>query len=673
MSKHSKRRMIRAADSSHTICCDVSAVEWVQASAETPADNAPKRFKMRAYTGGPMSVGYYGAPVVIDMAGLTAKAPLPILMNHSMDKLVGHADEVTAGDSNLDLAGVISGASVEAAQVLESSKQGFPWKASVGARPDKMEFVGEGVTTKVNGKTLTGPLYVARKSTLGEVSFVAMAADGKTSAKVAAIAACSNGEPKMNEFEKWVQAEYCLDPATLSEESRGKLQAKYDALQKPAEPPAAPIKAADPAAEIRAAAAAESTRIAAISKLCANHPDIQAQAIGEGWDANKTEVAVLKAELPKAPAIHAGNHEAGPQVIEAALCLQGGLASPEKHYKPEVIEAAEKQYRGVRLGELLLIHARANGYNGRSSITTGNAAEVIRAAFSTHSLTTLLTTAGNKLLLDGFNMIPSSWRTIATPRTVSDFKQVTLYRMTAGLEYEEVGPAGEIKHGTLGQESYTAQAKTYAKMLALTRQDIINDDLGAFNDIRTRLGMGAQIKLQKIIWQTFMTASNAGTFWTAARGNLVTSSALAEAGLNTAVQAFRDMAGPDGNMMGLNPEIVLVPTALEATAKKIYVSSEIRDTTASTKYTTANIYQGSFRPVAVPELGNSAYTGYSATTWYLLTSIMLPVIASFLDGRQEPVIESADADFDTLGIQFRGYHDFGADMGEYRGSLKATA
>lgn len=670
--RREKRRMIRAAAKPQPILCDVETVEWVKAAeGDTPTDDAPKRFKMRAYTGGPMSVGYYGAPVVIDMAGLTAKAPLPILLNHDMDKLVGHADEVNATDSTLDLAGVLSGASGESAQVTASAKMGFPWKASVGARPDKMEFVGEGVTTKVNGKTLTGPLYVARKSTLGEVSFVAMAADSKTSAKVAASAAHSNKENSMNPFEKWLQA-MGLNLETLSDDSKVKLQAKFDAEQKPSVEPE-PIKASDPAAEIRAAAAAESTRIAAVSKLAVGYPELQAKAISEGWNELQTKYEVLQASLPKAPAIHSTTNDLGPQVIEAALCLQGGLQKPETHYKPEVIDAASKHYRGMRLGELLLIHAQANGYTGRQSITTGNAAEVVQAAFSTHTLTTLLTTAGNKLLLDGFNMVPASWRTIATPRTVSDFKQVTAYRMTAALEYEEVGPGGEIKHGALGQESYTAQAKTYAKMLSLTRQDIINDDLGAFNDIRTRLGMGAAIKLQSVIWKTFMTASNAGTFWTGARGNLVTGSALAEAGLNTAVAAFRDMAGPDGNMMGLNPEVVLVPTALEATAKKIYVSSEIRDTTATTKYPTANIYQGSFRPVAVPELGNTGYTGYSATTWFLLTSIMLPVIASFLDGRQEPVIESADADFNTLGIQFRGYHDFGADMGEYRGSLKATA
>src|SRR5574340_441445 len=160
------------------------------------------------------------------------------------------------------------------------------------------------------------------------------------------------------------------------------------------------------------------------------------------------------------------------------------------------------------------------------------------------------------------------WREVAQIRSVVDFKQVTAYRMTASLEYEEVGPAGEIKHGTLGQESYTLQAKTYAKMLSLTRQDIINDDLGAFSDLRNRLGIGAAVKLNKVFWTAWLAAYSGAAFWTAARGNLVTGSALGDTGIANAVKAFRDMEGPDGNMMSLEPDRMLVPSALEATARK---------------------------------------------------------------------------------------------------------
>jgi hypothetical protein len=141
------------------------------------------------------------------------------------------------------------------------------------------------------------------------------------------------------------------------------------------------------------------------------------------------------------------------------------------------------------------------------------------------------------------------------------------------------------------------------------------------------------------------------------------------------VAAFRDLAGPDGNMMNLEPKFILVPSALEATAKKWFISTEMRDTTASTKFATANIHQGSFTPIVVPELGNSSYTGYSATSWWMLANpaVLASAAMCFLNGQESPTIEFADADFNTLGIQLRGYHDFGAAMTEYRASVQATA
>lgn len=697
MSKQSKRRRLAeivAKATEHPIVCTGIGVDWIQAK-EGEGQDSPKKFSMTAYTGGPMIVGYYYEPVVIDLTGLKADAKTPILLNHDSTKIVGHSESVEIGDSSLKLSGVISGTGESAGEVTGSAKNGFPWKASVGVRPDKMEFVGEGVSTIVNGKTLKGPLYVARKSSLGEVSFVAVAADSKTSAKVAASAAQTKGLSKMDkEFLAWLEASG-LDAATLTDESKAALEATWKKANSPVKAAADPVKPIEGAApdpikameeEMRIKAAAELKRQADIIRICAANPaddadqakavaDIQAKAISEGWTVEKTELAELKARLPKGPAIHSSSREVNQPAIEAAFSLSCGLREPEKHYKPEVLEAANRNHRGMGLQELLLIQAQANGYSGRMSITQANLREVIRAAFSTHTITTLLTTAGNKVLLDGFNSIPQTWREVAAVRTVSDFKSVTAFRLTAGLEYEEVGSASEIKHGTLGQESYTRQAKTYAKMLVLTRADIINDDLGAFNDLRTRLGLGSTIKMNKVFWTLYLASSNTGTFWSATNGNLVTSSALAEAGLNNAVKAFRDMAGPDGNMMNLTPTKVLVPTALEATAKKLYVSQEVRDTTSSTKFQTANIYQNAFRPVPIPELGNSAYTGYSATTWYLHCdpNVLASFEMCFLDGQESPTIESAEADFDTLGIQLRGYHDFGCNESEYRASVKATA
>jgi hypothetical protein len=121
------------------------------------------------------------------------------------------------------------------------------------------------------------------------------------------------------------------------------------------------------------------------------------------------------------------------------------------------------------------------------------------------------------------------------------------------------------------------------------------------------------------------------------------------------------------------PAILLVPTALSAVGTTLWKSLEIRDTTSSTKYPVANPHQGKFRVEVSRYLANSQYTGNSQKAWYLLADANdLPVIeTAFLNGQESPTIETAEADFNVLGIQMRGYHDFGVALQDPRGGIKA--
>jgi hypothetical protein len=121
------------------------------------------------------------------------------------------------------------------------------------------------------------------------------------------------------------------------------------------------------------------------------------------------------------------------------------------------------------------------------------------------------------------------------------------------------------------------------------------------------------------------------------------------------------------------PSIMLVPTALSAMGTQLWKSLEIRDTTSSTKYPIANPHQGKFRVEVSRYLSNSRYTGYSAKAWYLLADPSdLPVIeVAFLNGQESPTIETAEANFNTLGIQAKGYHDFGAALQDPRAAIKS--
>ena len=145
-------------------------------------------------------------------------------------------------------------------------------------------------------------------------------------------------------------------------------------------------------------------------------------------------------------------------------------------------------------------------------------------------------------------------------------------------------------------------------------------------------------------------------------------------GLGLGVKAFRTMNSPtaDGaKRIGGSPEILLVPPELEVAASTLYTATNLVG--GSSTVANANIYTNKYQPIIVPQLSDASFTGNSATAWYLFRSPALyaPMVVSFLNGQQSPTVESADADFNTLGIQFRGYHDFGVDKAEYVSGVKS--
>ena len=619
------------------------------------------RFRMVAYTGGPMRVVGWRFPVILDLAGLDIPSQArPIRFGHDPLAGVGHTDAIRVEQGQLVATGIVSRDTSAAREVVVSSKNGFPWQASVGTSVEEFEFVKDGQQATVNGRQFSGPLNVVRKATLGEISFVDLGADGATSASVAAAEAANSEE----EFEGEI-----MDEPTTATVSKPEVAAQ----------PESPVSTAATVNEIRAQAAAELDRIAAIRRVCANRePAIEARAIREGWTEQRTELEILRRQRPAAPAIHAVDNTVTAAVLEAACLLTAGHSSVEANYDGQTLDRASRRYRGgIRLQELLLEAAWANGYSGRNfrdsrAVLQSAFGQTIEASFSTIDIGGILSNVANKFLLDGFYSVERTWRNICAVRNVSDFKTVTSYRLIGKDQYELVAPGGELKHGTLGNEQYANKADTYGLVLSIDRRDIINDDLGAITTVPRKLGRGSGLKINDIFWATFL--ANSG-FFTAGNKNFVSGAdtALAIDGLTKAEVTFMDQVDGDGKPIGIMPAILLVPTALSVTGTQLFKSLELRDTTASTKYPVANPHQGKFRVEVSRYLANSVYTGNSAKAWYLLAEPNdLPVIeVAFLNGNESPTIDSAEADFSVLGVQMRGYHDFGVALQDPRGGVKS--
>ncbi len=684
------------------------------AANDTAGKPMQRRFKMDAYNGGLMAFWWSDVPVVVDLKGLDISAgkSRPVFLEHDSKQIVGHSTRIAveAGRS-LHLDGAVSGVGSAATEVIASADQGFPWQSSIGAQVQRIEQIRAGVEITVNHQKFTGPIAVVRAALLKEVSFVSLGADDSTNARMAAGLSKnspasikkpqSNPEKPVDKFKEWLLAQG-FDLATLSETQKTSLQAMFEAHTAPDNGEGADkgdkadksdkIKKLEASADdadasalqaSRLQAAEETIRVSDIRTICAGkHADIEAKAIKEGWNKDKTELHLLRANRPTAPNIGGGSNsgEMSGEILECAALMSARMPV-EKKYSERVLNAADKKFKS-RLGlqDLIMEAAWANGYIGHSF--KGDTRNVLRAAFalqagdfSTIDIGGILSNIANKFLLEGFMTVDQAWRKISAIRSVSDFKTITSYRLTGDEVYEKVGPAGEIKHGTLGNDTFTNKAETYAKMMGLSRQDLINDDLGALTSVPRKLGRGAGLKLNNVFWSEFM--DNAAFFATDKSLNNyqdgATASLLTITGLTNAEILFLNQTDPNGQPVGVDPAVLLVPSALKATADALRVSLEIRDTTASTKAPTANVFAGRFETVTTPYLSNATIAGYSAAAWYLLADPknLAAIETVFLNGQEAPTIESAEAEFSTLGVALRGFHDFGVKKQEFRAGIKS--
>ena len=635
-------------------------------------------FSMLAYTGAAMYFSQFESPLVIDLKGLDiSNQQVPIGLEHSPRDGVGHSTAITKTGGEVRATGVVSRATSAAQEVLASSRNGYPWQASITAEVSAIERVAAAQTVRVNGQQFQGPINIARKAVLTEISFVQRGADSATTAKVAASQTAHSNEGSTMKFTAWLleagfikagQTEADLPDAQVTV-----LRAAFEAKQAKPDAPAATPATATTLEATRAAEAAEVERVAAIRTVAKDHPAIAARAIREGWTADKTELEATRASRPTAPLPRTGeNAETDCTVIEAAMGQAIRMRNLEKHYQPKVLEAAHKMYRGrLSIKRVLVEAAQRNGCQERF-LDAGNMRVILQAAFSSNDVAGILSNLLNKVLLETQAEGNTEWRQFAKISTVNDLKTKTSYRLTSGVEYEEVGPGGEIKLGTLGEESYEIKARTYAKGLGISRADIINDDLGAFEQVREHLGLGANQKLNSLFYTTFL---DDAAFFASGNANLVTGagSALGHGAIKTAITKLRKQTsgGTGAKQLNLQPLFMLVPPELEWLAKELVQSAEIRDTTASTVRGASNTLPR-MTVIVSPFLSNTGITGYSTTAWYVLADPrMAPVMeVAFLNGQEAPAIESAEADFFELGIRWRGVHDFGVAKLDYRGGVK---
>ncbi len=352
--------------------------------------------------------------------------------------------------------------------------------------------------------------------------------------------------------------------------------------------------------------------------------------------------------------------EAAPEDItraagEALYCRIDPAFKPSEQARPFV---------GRRLADVARELLRQRGLNA-----LGSDAEVITRSLNTTSdLANVVGTFANKVVAQSYQTAPSGIKVVCK-RGAShpDFKGRNLVRRGELPTLEKTNENGEFKRGSIvdGKESYSVG--TYGKVFGMSRQLVINDDLGLLADIASGWGLAAQEFENGFLVDRLTENTGAGptladtlALFHSTHGNLAGSgAAIGETTISAARLALRGMKGIDGvTPINATPRYLVVPAAKETTAEK-FLASIYAATTAD-----VNPFAGKLQLVVDPRLDSK-----SATRWYIFADpAVLPCIEyAYLAGYEGLQVETRNG-FDVDGVEIRARLDFGAGGVDYRGA-----
>jgi len=300
---------------------------------------------------------------------------------------------------------------------------------------------------------------------------------------------------------------------------------------------------------------------------------------------------------------------------------------------------------------------------------TKSKTEIVRLAFQTTSdFPYILADSANKSLRAGYDMSESQWRLISARRTAADFK--TMYELTLdqSSRLAQVKESGEFTRGALieGRESYVL--KTYGKIIAITRQAIINDDLGAFTRVPMMLGQEVAMLEADTVFGIITTngnlADNVALFEADTHKNYIAgAAAIAIASLAAARVKMALQTSTGGKTMGLTPRFLLAPATVGIVAEQ-YCSPAYQASQSSN----INPFAGRLVPIVEARLDAT-----DVNDWYLFADPATPngtvVIYAYLEGQEGPYTETRQG-FDVDGTEIKIRQDFAAAAVDYRGAVK---
>jgi hypothetical protein len=431
------------------------------------------------------------------------------------------------------------------------------------------------------------------------------------------------------------------------------------------------ISIVDVAADTRTAvvsAEAAVRQVRMVQALLGQWPELAQRAIRENWSTRRCQLEALRAARPRSVRAMDTHHTSTTDsldVLRAALRLRAGDKRVTSDYDSRTLELA---HRATRMS-LIDMARQCLEVEGRGVDRSASAHDVVRAAFSTRSFPHLLKDTAYKVLISYYESYPPTALTVSRIIEVANLQPHTVAQLTARTQFVEVSRGGQLPLGELGDQGWQIQAKTFGRLIAISRADVINDDLNAFVELPRAIADGATRAIDSALWEL---VSNTTTFFTAANSNILTTTPLSVEGLAKAVEKMRLQKDPMGQPALLRPRFLVVPPGLEALAKQLYTSTTlIARGVDNTIIPDNNPHVGLYEPIVTPYLPSNG----ANSTWYLVSDPALsPAFGiAFLRGQQVPTIEEVQPDPSYLGVMWRAYIDFGVALLDHRAAVRATA
>lgn len=322
-----------------------------------------------------------------------------------------------------------------------------------------------------------------------------------------------------------------------------------------------------------------------------------------------------------------------------------------------------RQFAGLSMIELARDCVELNGIRTRGMDKMQIAS---RAFESTSDLPSVLAAVANKSLRNAYMSAPRTFTGWARQASAIDFKSISRANLSDAPALEKVNESGEFKRGAVTDGKETYQLATVGKIVGLTRQAIINDDMSAFTRIPAMFALAAanyeSDTVYGIVTANAALADTVALFEATTHKNYTgTGTALSVAALGVARALLRKQTTPQGAVMNLAPKFLIVPAALETIANQ-YVSQNY----IAAKSSDFNPFAGALEVVSEARLDAN-----SATAWYLASdpNQIDTVEYCYLEGQDGVYIETRQG-FDVDGMEIKARLDFAAKAIDYRGLYK---